>query len=133
LAQWTHSKEDEKDAIHSAARELARLVPESAQPPTDCKTISVTAPAPAPEPAPDPSPSTEAEQPRTADGQQTGTPPVSDVVEAANALVDALRRWYERADDWTWVWLRGQAWCFICGGVLLAGPVIYYVFDHGAK
>jgi len=116
-AWWTRSKEDQKKAVHTAAERLAKLIPETPKAKTD-----------------EPSSLTNAELPTTDRRVPLRAPSVADIVDAAGALIDALRRWYELADDWTWVWLRVQTWCFICGGVLLlVGPVIYYVFDHGAK
>jgi hypothetical protein len=109
-ARGSLSKRPQKRDVRSAARALANLIPDASKPVTGSNMTPAT------------------------DGQQSGTPEVSAVTGAANQLVEALRSWYERADDRTWVWLRYQTWLFIFGGgFLLAGPVIYYLFDHGAK
>jgi hypothetical protein len=109
-ARGSLTKRPEKQAVRSAAKSLAELVPDASKPVTDIK------PGPA------------------ADGQQSGSPKVSAVTVAATRLVEALRSWYERADDATWIWLRWQTWFFIAGGLfLLVGPVSYYLFDHGTR
>jgi hypothetical protein len=109
-ARGSLSKRPEKQAVRSAAKALAELVPETSTPMTNITPG------------------------RVADAQRPGSPDVSKILNATTGLVEALRSWYERADDWTWVWLRWQTWFFISGGVLLfVGPVIYYLFDHPAK
>jgi len=117
-AWWTHSKETQKQAVHTAAVNLAKLIPENTAKPTVERT----------------GPIADSTKATLGDGQQPATHSVPEITDAANQLIDALRSWYERADDWTWVWLRLQTWCFIAGGLLLlAGPVIYYVFEHRAS
>jgi hypothetical protein len=52
---------------------------------------------------------------------------VSPIANATTRLVEALRPWYEKADDWTWWWLRAQTWTFMVGSLLLlVVPLSYY-------
>lgn len=109
-ARGSLSKRPEKQAVRDAAKALADLIPDASTPITDTKPGPV------------------------ADGRQPSTPDVSNVTAATTTLVESLRSWYERADDWTWVWLRAQTWLFIVGGLLLlAGPVSYYLLDHAVR
>jgi hypothetical protein len=109
-ARRSLSKRAEKQAVRAAAKALAGLIPDASAQITD------TAPGPVPH------------------GRRPGTPDVSQVTAATTRLVESLRTWYERADDWTWVWLRAQTWLFIAGGLLLlAGPVSYYLLDHAVR
>jgi hypothetical protein len=53
---------------------------------------------------------------------------VQEVAGAATSLVEALRSWYEKADDVTWQWLKFQTLTFVLGAVpLVVVPLSYYV------
>jgi hypothetical protein len=96
-------KRREKQGVRTAAKALAKLIPASYKP------VKHTRP------------------PDVDDGHEPVTSDVSKITRATTDLVEALRSWYERADDWTWVWLRWQTWFFIGGAaLLLVVPLSYY-------
>jgi hypothetical protein len=102
-AKGSWSKRPEKEQVHKAARDLAAVIP-------DGYTAKGVA---------------------KANGQEAlGSLPGPDraqIADLATALVEALRAWYEQADNWTWRWLRVQTGCFIVGAVLLlVVPISYY-------
>jgi hypothetical protein len=84
-AKYSQTKKEAKNDIHAAARNLSEVIPESYK----------------------------KEKKPEAASESTQDPMVLDVSEIAHAttnLIEALRTWYERADDWTWWWLRTQTW-----------------------
>jgi hypothetical protein len=70
-------KRNEKEGVRTKATALARLITDASKPVTDIKAESAV------------------------DGQQSGTADISQVTAAAKELIEALRSWYERADDTT--------------------------------
>jgi hypothetical protein len=55
------------------------------------------------------------------------TPDAATIDVTVTELVEALRDWYDRADIWTWRWLKIQTGCFIVGTVcLFVVPVSFY-------
>lgn len=117
-AKYSLSKVPEKGQLHDAAYGLAALIPHEytvrreMKPPTD-------------------------DHGRTSPGETPSTPArqyISGIPPATTRLVEALRTWCDRADDWTWRWLRVQTWSFIIGAVLLlVVPVSYYFFKQAAR
>jgi hypothetical protein len=60
-------------------------------------------------------------------GQDQTEIDVLSIAGATTKLIETLRAWSERADDWTWIWLGCQTWCFIIGALLLLMvSLIYY-------
>jgi hypothetical protein len=52
---------------------------------------------------------------------------VPSIADATTKLIETLRAWSEKADDWTWRWLGFQTWSFIIGALLLLiVSLIYY-------
>jgi hypothetical protein len=97
------SKPQEKADVRIAAKALAEQIPAAYHPMKHAK----------PQPAND----------EHADIR----PDMSKITTSTTELVEALRSWYERADDRTWFWLRCQTWLFIGGAaLLLVVPLSYY-------
>jgi hypothetical protein len=116
-ARYSWTKVPEKKGVHSAAKQLGDLIPEQykvrgRENPSSGKLESRTGSDKEDNPA------------RVA---------VDGIPVAATRLVEALRTWYEEADDATWWWLRIQGLSFAAGGVLLlVVPLSYYFFKHAA-
>jgi hypothetical protein len=102
-AKGSWSKRLEKEQVHEAARDLAAVIPDGYTSKGAAKASGQEALGSLPKPDP------------------------AQIADRATALVEALRAWYEQADDWTWRWLRVQTGCFIVGAILLlVVPVSYY-------
>lgn len=112
-AKYSWSKVPEKQHVHEAARDLATLIPD------ECK-VRRRPKQPAEDTRP-PASGIGAERP--------SNQYIPGIPAATTRLVEALRTWYERADDWTWRWLRAQTWLFIVGAVLLVVVPLSYYFS----
>lgn len=116
-AKYSWSKVPEKRQVHDAARGLAVLVPEESKVSRGLKPSS--------------------DRPGPVGSRSSHGAPdksyISGIPAATTTLVEALRTWCERADDWTWRWLRAQTCLFVIGAMfLLVVPVSYYFFKHAA-
>jgi hypothetical protein len=116
-AKYSWTKVPEKKGVRGAAKELGNLIPEQ------YKVRGRENP-----------PRGKLESP--AGGGKEGNPAkvaIDGIPAAATSLVEALRTWYEQADDATWLWLRIQTLSFVAGGaLLLVVPLSYYFFEHAA-
>lgn len=111
------SKLPEKHQVRSAANDLAALIPDT------CKVRRQERPE------------GKTFQWHSGDHRESPVEPnVAAIAAATTKLVEALRSWYERADDWTWRWLRAQMCPFIAGAaLLLVVPLSYYFFKHAGR
>jgi hypothetical protein len=117
-AKYSWTKLPEKKAVLSAAQGLGDLIPErykvrGQQSPADGRQKS---------------------RPASNEEDNAAGVSIDMLAAAATRLVEALRTWYERADDATWWWLRIQTLFFVAGAVLLlVVPLSYFFLKHTAS